>query len=463
MSKLTPLQQLQPRSAWQSLDQGLLMVRPCWNALLKLWILPFGLLFALCWWLAPKAHLEYFWIVLWWLKPVYDRILLWIFSRHMQAQTATFTALRSDLRSIFRHGFWASILLPLPMAGARFDLSRSFHLPIIQLEGISPKRQDQRFRQLGLGKRRFARLLTIGWMHAEALLMISLLALVAMLIPEQIQYRSLFEWQQFIENAAVQFPAYFMALLLLEPFYVAAGFSLYLHRRVELEAWDLELQFRHIAKRLSLPLVLLVLSAGLLHTPRAEAQPLDKQQLREQIRAITAQETFAEHKQQLDWHFKSDDPEKPQSTSRDRLNWAWLQALPDLLRSLLLAALILAVVLLLYRYRHWIASQVRHDRHWRVAEKEPQTELAISDDNDAASLAELWHNGQQRRVLQALWQRIRAQQEACKTEQQLLNQETLSPCQREIAVLRQQVQYAHRSAKPDFYSEWQQRCESSEK
>jgi hypothetical protein len=30
----------------------------------------------------------------------------------------------------------------------------------------------------------------------------------------------------------------------LEPFYVAAGFAMYLNRRVELEAWDIEQEFR---------------------------------------------------------------------------------------------------------------------------------------------------------------------------------------------------------------------------
>ena len=31
---------------------------------------------------------------------------------------------------------------------------------------------------------------------------------------------------------------------LVEPFFVAAGFAMYLNRRVELEAWDIEQEFR---------------------------------------------------------------------------------------------------------------------------------------------------------------------------------------------------------------------------
>jgi hypothetical protein len=38
--------------------------------------------------------------------------------------------------------------------------------------------------------------------------------------------------------------AYAVAVAFLEPFYVAAGFGMYVNRRVELEAWDIEQEFR---------------------------------------------------------------------------------------------------------------------------------------------------------------------------------------------------------------------------
>ena len=38
--------------------------------------------------------------------------------------------------------------------------------------------------------------------------------------------------------------AYIITVLFLEPFYVAAGFGMYLNRRAELEAWDIEQEFR---------------------------------------------------------------------------------------------------------------------------------------------------------------------------------------------------------------------------
>jgi hypothetical protein len=38
--------------------------------------------------------------------------------------------------------------------------------------------------------------------------------------------------------------AYAVVIAVLEPFYVASGFAMYLNRRVELEAWDIEQEFR---------------------------------------------------------------------------------------------------------------------------------------------------------------------------------------------------------------------------
>jgi len=43
---------------------------------------------------------------------------------------------------------------------------------------------------------------------------------------------------------------YGLGILAIEPFYVAAGFMLYINRRAHLEAWDVELNFRKIGQRI---------------------------------------------------------------------------------------------------------------------------------------------------------------------------------------------------------------------
>ena len=39
------------------------------------------------------------------------------------------------------------------------------------------------------------------------------------------------------------------AICVVEPLYVAGGFGLYLNRRTELEAWDIEIAFRRIDRQ----------------------------------------------------------------------------------------------------------------------------------------------------------------------------------------------------------------------
>ena len=43
---------------------------------------------------------------------------------------------------------------------------------------------------------------------------------------------------------ALVLTCYSATVLIVEPFFVGAGFAMYLNRRVELEAWDIEQEFR---------------------------------------------------------------------------------------------------------------------------------------------------------------------------------------------------------------------------
>jgi ABC-type sugar transport system permease subunit len=57
------------------------------------------------------------------------------------------------------------------------------------------------------------------------------------------------DWRELLQNPAASAVlwntlAYAAVVAFLEPFYVAAGFGMYVNRRVELEAWDIEQEFR---------------------------------------------------------------------------------------------------------------------------------------------------------------------------------------------------------------------------
>jgi hypothetical protein len=71
--------------------------------------------------------------------------------------------------------------------------------------------------------------------------------------------------------------AYAAAVAILEPFYVAAGFALYLNRRSSLEGWDIEVALRRIAERhaAAVATVLFCFLAALVYPTDSLAQQKD--------------------------------------------------------------------------------------------------------------------------------------------------------------------------------------------
>jgi hypothetical protein len=87
-------------------------------------------------------------------------------------------------------------------------------------------------------------MMTGAFSMAETALMLSLVSLVFWLAPSGRAASGLLSGET-SGILFVAFPiAYAIAVLFLEPFYVAAGFAMYLNRRAELEAWDIEQEFR---------------------------------------------------------------------------------------------------------------------------------------------------------------------------------------------------------------------------
>lgn len=237
--------ELRPRNAWEASDLGVAMVRrwcgPVYGAWFATALPVFLLLHLACWgnwWLVP-------WL-LWWLKPLLDRAPLYVISRALFGAMPDRRQFWRDLPGLLRRQALAALTL------RRLDPARSFHLPIAQLEGLSGMARRQRLRDLRQPGRGPAVWLTVVCLHLEIALDLALIALVWMLIPDflALEFFDLFDdsgpggqlWLNLVG---------FIGLTLVEPFYVAAGFALYLNRRTWLEAWDLEIGFRRLAARLA--------------------------------------------------------------------------------------------------------------------------------------------------------------------------------------------------------------------
>lgn len=239
---------LRRRNPWEALDLGTAMVRRWWRPLYGAWLLvllPVALVLLLVFGPTWGGFL------LWWLKPLLDRVALHVLAT---AVFATPPSPKQTLRAL-RARLGPGVLWSLTLR--RFDPARSFNLPIVQLEGQSGAQARERRKVLHRYAHSYAVWLTVAFMHFEFVLFFAALAISDLLVPASANegssfFSGLFEGG-FQSTERVNWFAtlsYVASLALLEPMYVASGFALYLNRRTLLEGWDLEVQFRRLAETL---------------------------------------------------------------------------------------------------------------------------------------------------------------------------------------------------------------------
>ena len=179
-------------------------------------------------------------LAIWWLKPWFDLTILFVLARAAFGQKTKL----ADLWRAQGEVWWSQILSTLTLR--RLSPWRSFTQPVHQLAGLSMTKRAARVRQIRSGKTGSAILITSAFSFVELALMTALLSLAFWFAPagQEPEFSQLFTGagERRLE-LAVAF-AYSVIVLVLEPFYVASGFGLYLNRRVELEAWDIEQEFR---------------------------------------------------------------------------------------------------------------------------------------------------------------------------------------------------------------------------
>lgn len=230
---------LRPRSMGEAADLGVLLVQRRAGSLVRTWVpvCVAVLLLALATidiagWLPG--------LVIFWLKPWLDRTILFVLSRAVFGEATRFPDLLRHAR-----GVWAGDLLRT-LTVRRLSPWRSYTQAIGQLEGQAGKARRQRRDQIIKGKRGAAGAMHAVYAHVEIVLVTGLLALAVWFAPEG-SHRSVLAWFSdggSLANDLVLSLAYGVVVLVLEPFYVASGFAMYLNRRVELEAWDVEQEFR---------------------------------------------------------------------------------------------------------------------------------------------------------------------------------------------------------------------------
>jgi len=136
-------------------------------------------------------------------------------------------------------------------------MSRGFNLPIWQLEQLRGAQRSERQRILHLAAHSQAAWLTIVMVHLEMIIVLSLFALIVLFLPANILndfIDTLFTNSSGGADLAwldyLNYMFYVSVITLLHPFYIAGNFALYINRRTQLEAWDIELDFKKLAIRI---------------------------------------------------------------------------------------------------------------------------------------------------------------------------------------------------------------------
>jgi hypothetical protein len=415
---------LRPRNRWEAMDLGFAMVRhwalPVYGAWFAV-VLPLALVLQLACWQLPWLAFA----LLWWLKPLLDRVPLHVLSRALFGATPS---LAETLRAL--PGIWSRQAVAA-LTWRRLDPARSLHLPVLQLEGLQGRARRERQAVLsdpGGG----GGWLTITCIHFDFALQLALIGLFGLAFPEFVQLdwqawlaeREQSHWEQIAYNLGA-----LLTLSIIEPFYVAAGFALYLNRRTWLEAWDLEIGFRRLVQRLQgkesalAASLLLALFLGTLAPPPALADSavghwcseLRERQERLQKAQSTVQQTLAEVLNEAEfprcrltegWRLRDSSDERAPFGFGDG---AGLPGLAEFIEGLLwVAVAAFAALLGWWLYQRWSGDRPRA----RPKEPLPAAPLVIHGEaikpetlpRDAAAEAwRLWRAGAQREALSLLY------------------------------------------------------------
>ncbi|MDH3534441.1 MAG: DUF4129 domain-containing protein [Gammaproteobacteria bacterium] len=352
------------RSGWQALDLGFLMARAWWRPLYLaslLSLLPLALALLVVFSGSPLWALA----IVWWLKPFWERLPLFIASRRLfDEESGVWSSMKSlPLKDILPWLLWR-----------RFSVQRAFDNPVTVLEELKGGLRRQRLRILHGKYSDVALANQFVCFCFELLVCFGIIVMLDFFTPDTLDLRIydrfndltlLGEWIYALAGIA--------AITLVMPFHSMAGFALYLNRRIELEAWDIEISFRSLAERkrqqdtspAGLVAALLLGISIALATPGAAdaAADHDRESATVLIGEVLDGEDFGQQRTVRKWRFKDWSEEVDEDTFPEWLIefLEWWEANVDWstdftgfatwLKIMLVALFVGLLVYLLYRFR----------------------------------------------------------------------------------------------------------------
>ncbi|OOZ37034.1 DUF4129 domain-containing protein [Solemya velesiana gill symbiont] len=378
---------LRKRGHWEAIDLGFTLARRWFMPLWQLWFmtaLPLGLLALLL----AGGEVWILLLALWWFKPFYEPPLLFWMSRAVFGEPLT----RKDVARQ-----WWRIVRPQLFANLtwrRFSPNRSFNMPVALLEGLRRKARSSRISILGQGQHAATWLTFVG-LILETILETSMILVLYFLIPEELRWIDV-EMLVFAEGRVgewLQVPVTLIAMSVIAPFYVAGGFALYLHRRSELEGWDIEINFRRTAERLKqgkqrasgVTALVLVAALASFSVPdfSMAAEVITPEKSKQVVEEVLQDETFGRYEQHGYWKYVGEEDRGDEADTEGLLEW--LELLFDIIGGffkeyaavgevVLWGLAVLVVVFLIYKIvgnRDWFLDMLQGDGRGRRSRQVP--------------------------------------------------------------------------------------------
>lgn len=356
--------EIRPRVPWESIDLGCALARRHIGAIWKCWlvtVVPLWILLAVL----LRNHPWWFALVTWWLKPVYDRVCLFVVSRALFGAVPRVSEVLRAWPVLLVRRFWFALLL------GRFSPARGLSMPVCELEGLRGDAYRKRVNLLERNGGEGATMATFAGMVLESVAAFGIVVLAFLMVPAAVSEQwwrgigDFFEYGDWGEIAPgmvwLGAVVRLLSFALMEPFYVSAGFALYINSRTLTEGWDIELAFKRLSARLrnlgeGKGAALLAVCAGLFlfwfGAPVCCAQPGGDAGLdpaKQEVKEVLADDDF-------EIHYRIEEVPVEKSSSGGSSGSHWGSGLPagfgDVLFVLILTAVVAALAYLLYVNRH---------------------------------------------------------------------------------------------------------------
>ncbi len=404
---------LRPRTQWEALDLGFQMAREWWRPIWGVWLalyLPVAAILLIV--MPNKFHAA---LVLFWLKPLFDRAVLHAASRAVFGEECGVMATLRAYRDWLRPGLVGALTF------GRFDTARSFTLPVSTLEKQTGSAARKRRSALGARTRGNAVWLTVVCLHLEWVALFATVIVVRMLeptaadlVPDEAYdddilgaFREMFMW------STRDVLHYVVAVSLVEPFFVTAGFALYLNRRTILEGWDIEVQLRRLEERLRgvakaavLLLTIVAGAAAMIGGPQPAMAEQNEKSPQHEITEVLASPDFGSEREVKRWRYIGEidaSNSKPHTFSESWLNL--IRFISDISQGLIWVLAIVAILLILYALRRFLPEPRLLKRAYRPPDTLSGLDVAPESlpDDVAAAAAAAARAGRPREALSLLY------------------------------------------------------------